>query len=120
MKIRAIGEFGNLVESLGAAPVVIPGAEIYTAMQLGTIDGLVYGAEAIAATNLQGFSKTFIGSPNWNSGVGHFLINRATWDSLPEDLQQIVEFAAHYGNIAQAMNYAAAEAKVAGTLKAAA
>ncbi|MGX0978433.1 TRAP-type mannitol/chloroaromatic compound transport system substrate-binding protein, partial [Roseovarius sp. MBR-51] len=45
-KIRAVGVYGEYVQQLGASPVVIPGAELYTAMQLGTIDGVLYAAEA--------------------------------------------------------------------------
>jgi TRAP-type C4-dicarboxylate transport system substrate-binding protein len=110
LKIRAVGIFGQIVQELGASPTVIPGAELYTALQLGTIDGLVYGIEANAAQNLQEHLRTTIVDPNLNSGVGQFLINRDTWNSLPPDLQQVIEDATRYGNIAHAMDYAAVEA----------
>lgn len=110
-KIRAVGVYGDFVRKLGGVPVVIPGAELYTAMQLGTIDGVLYGAEAVAAANLQDFCNTMIYSPNWNTGAGHWIVNGNTWDALPEDLQNVIEFAAQYGNAAHTMNYAAEEAR---------
>jgi TRAP-type C4-dicarboxylate transport system substrate-binding protein len=110
-KIRAIGVYGDLMQELGASAVVIPGAELYTALQLGTVDGIIYGAEAIAATGLEEFLKTMTYEPNWNTGVGHWIINRDTWSSLPPDLQQVIEFAAQYGSLAGTMNYAAKEAE---------
>ena len=110
-KIRALGVYGDFVQRLGGAPVVIPGAELYTAMQLGTIDGVLYGAEAVAAANLQDFCKSMIYQPNWNTGVGQFVFNAGVFDALPEDLRQVIDFAARYGGAAQAMAYSAAEAQ---------
>lgn len=117
LKIRAIGVFGDFVKALGASPAVIPAPELYTAMQLGTVDGVVYGAEAIAAASLQDFVKTIVNSPNWNTGVGHWCVNRATWEALPPELQQVIEFASHYGNAAYALEYTSVEAAIVGKLK---
>lgn len=118
-KIRAIGVYGDLMRELGASAVVIPGAELPTALQLGTVDGIIYGAEAIASQGLEQNLKSMTYRPNWNAGVGHWVINRDVWESLPEDLQEVIEFAAHYGNLAQTMNYAAAEAAKVAVLEAA-
>ncbi|WP_417599827.1 TRAP transporter substrate-binding protein DctP [Pararhodobacter oceanensis] len=109
LRIRAIGIYGALAQSLGASAAVIPGAEIYTALQLGTVDGIVYGTAAIHEQDLQGFLQAMILEPNMNTGVGHWVVNRDTWNSLPEDLQQVISFAANYGNLAQAMRYTAEE-----------
>jgi TRAP-type C4-dicarboxylate transport system substrate-binding protein len=117
LKIRALGVYGELMQSLGASAVVVPGPELYTALQLGTIDGLVYGIEAAVAQGLQEYLKTAIVTPNFNAGVGHFLINRDTWNSLPPDLQNVIERAAHYGTVASAMDYAAVEAASVGELQ---
>ncbi|MBX3529419.1 MAG: TRAP transporter substrate-binding protein DctP [Rhizobiaceae bacterium] len=118
LKIRAIGLFGEFVKGLGAAPAVLPAPELYTALQLGTVDGVVYGAEALAGASLNDFIKTMVLNPNWNTGVGHWMINRGVWESLPPELQQVIEFASHYGNIASAMQYTVAEAATIGKLKA--
>ena len=116
-KIRAIGLFGKIATNLGASAVSIPGAEVFSSLQLGTIDGLVYGVEAIIAQKLQEQLKTTIFEPNLNSGVGHWLINRTTWESLPEDLQRVINDAVQYGNSAHALEYAAYEAVTGGEME---
>ena len=40
-KIRAVGYIGKLIKGVGAAPVSVPNAEIYTTLERGTADGLV-------------------------------------------------------------------------------
>ena len=115
-KLRALGVYGEVARELGASAVVIPGGELYTALQLGTIDGLIYGAEAIVAQGLQEFLKTAIVEPNLNAGAGHWLMNRDTWDSLPPHLQDVVNLAVDYGNLAGAMQYRIVEARNIGVL----
>lgn len=113
LKIRAIGVYGEFAQALGASATVIPGAELYTALQLGTVDGLIYDAEAMIATGLEAFLKTTLIHPNLNAGAGHWLVNRDKWNELPPDLQKVIADAAQYGNMASAMSYrASAEANV--------
>ncbi|ANK82725.1 MAG: hypothetical protein TEF_19445 [Rhizobiales bacterium NRL2] len=116
MKLRALGVYGEMAQQLGASAVVIPGGELYSALQLGTIDGLIYGAEAIVAQGLQEFLKTAIVEPNLNAGAGHWLFNRDTWESLPPNLQNVINMAVDYGNLAGAMDYRVVEAKNIGVL----
>jgi len=117
LKLRALGVYGEFAKALGAAATVVPGAELYTALQLGTIDGLVYDAEAIIAQGLETFLKTSFVEPHLNAGSGHWLINRKTWESLPPDLQQVIEDAARYGNMASAASYRASAEKNVGVMK---
>ena len=117
LKLRAIGVYGEFAKALGASATVVPGPELYTALQLGTIDGLIYDAEAVIAQGLDAFLKTSMVSPNLNAGAGHWLINKKTWDSLPPDLQKVIEDAVQFGNSASALSYrATAEANV-GTMR---
>lgn len=113
LKLRALGVYGEFAQALGASATVVPGAELYTALQLGTIDGLIYDAEAVVAQGLEQFLKTSLIDPHLNAGSGHWLINRDAWDPLPADLQKVIEDAAQYGNMASAMSYrASAEVNV--------
>ena len=107
LKLRALGVYGEFAQALGASATVIPGAELYTALQLGTVDGLIYDAEAMIATGLEEFLKTTVINPNLNAGAGHWLINKDKWDTLPADLQKVISDAAQFGNMASAMNYRA-------------
>src|SRR5690606_31985097 len=116
LKLRALGVYGEFVQALGASAVVVPGPELNTALQLGTIDGLVYGAEAVVAQGLQADLKTTVIDPNFNAGAGHWLINGDVWKSLPPELQQVIADAARYGNAATANDYRVVEAKSVGVL----
>lgn len=107
LKLRALGVYGEFAQGLGASATVVPGAELYTALQLGTVDGLIYDAEAVIAQGLEEFLKTSLIDPHLNAGSGHWLINRDTWESLPADLQAVIERAVQYGNMASAMSYRA-------------
>lgn len=117
MKLRAIGVYGEFAKALGASATVVPGAELYTALQLGTVDGLIYDAEAIIAQGLQGFLKSSLAVPHLNAGSGHWLINKKTWDSLPPDLQKVIADAAQYGNMASASSYRANAERSVGQMK---
>jgi TRAP-type C4-dicarboxylate transport system substrate-binding protein len=108
-KIRAIGAYGDFVQLLGASAVVVPGAELYTALQLGTVDGLVYGAEAMVAQGLETFLKSMIVKPNFNAGAGQWLLNKDIWNELPDDLKQVFHDAAKMQNMETAMQYRTSE-----------
>lgn len=117
MKLRALGVYGEFAKALGASATVVPGPELYTALQLGTIDGLIYDAEAVIAQGLETFFKTSIWKPHLNAGSGHWLINRKTWESLPPDLQKVIADAAQYGNMASASSYRANAEKSIGLMR---
>lgn len=117
LKLRALGVYGVFAKALGASATVVPGPELYTALQLGTIDGLIYDAEAVIAQGLETFFKTSIVEPHLNAGSGHWLINRKTWESLPPDLQKVIADAAQYGNMASASSYRANAEKSIGVMR---
>jgi|GEM_PF-3193976 len=84
-----------LVEAFGGAPALINPTEAYLALQRGTIDG-------VFSTTPSGvvYSKLYEVCEYWTRirislGVEHgFVINRDTWNSLPEDIQQVLVQAA--------------------------
>ncbi|WP_423798633.1 TRAP transporter substrate-binding protein [Neobacillus sp. SAB-20_R2A] len=88
-KIRAISEVHvELVKSWGASPVATPVADMYEALQKGTLDGAVFsmvGGEAwkyaeVApyVTNIAVSTPTFMPS-----------MNKEAYNKLPEDLQKM-------------------------------
>ena len=91
MKIRVGGYLPTMgIKALGASPVTIAGSELAPAMMAGTIDGVLtslgYGYSIGLAKVSQHFTLTPL-SPTWTAVT---LINRKTFDSLPEDLQEIM------------------------------
>ncbi|MEJ2127266.1 MAG: TRAP transporter substrate-binding protein [Woeseiaceae bacterium] len=96
LKIRIPGLGGEVMQRAGATPVTMPGSEIFTSLQTGTIDA----AEWVGAYNdiAFGLHKTasYYYYPGWQEpGAGlELMVNTEAWASLPPDLQSIVELAA--------------------------
>lgn len=95
-KIRTIGYWANLIDELGGVPVGIATAEIYTALERGTIDASVSGPSATLRAGLQDVAKYFYTLP-----IGGALlpgvISQSAWDKLtPENQQMIKQLAIDY------------------------
>ena len=107
MKMR-IGGFGGLVLSrIGGVPQNIPGGEIYSALEKGTVDA----AEWVGPYDDQklGFNKV---APNyyypgwWEGGPQlDFYINQKAWDGLSAEYKAIVEAASAMAHIAMQAKY---------------
>ena len=93
LRIRVQGMGGEVYAALGATPQSIPPADIYPALERGTIDAveilapvndLPLGLHRIAPHYyMPGFNK-----PN---GAGEALVSLAAFEKLPADLQRVVE-----------------------------
>jgi len=92
LKIRLMENPAHLdaFEAFGASPLPMDYAELYTALETGTIDG----AEA---ANSNYYDKKFYEvAPNWAMVgwmylVSPMIMNKAFYEKLPEDLQKIVD-----------------------------
>lgn len=92
LKIRLMENPAHLdaFEAFGASPLPMAYAELYTALETGTIDG----AEA---ANSNYYDKKFYEvAPNWAMVgwmylVSPMIMNKAFYEKLPEDLQKIVD-----------------------------
>jgi len=95
LKMRIPGPGGEILKRAGGTPTNIPGAELFTALQTGTIDA----AEWVGPYNDLAFglfrAAKYYYYPGWQEpGSGlECLINQEAWDSLPDDLQSIVRIA---------------------------
>lgn len=95
LKMRIPGMGGEVIKRAGATPVNIPGAELFTALQNGTIDA----AEWVGPMNDLAFglfrAARYYYNPGWQEpGTSlELTINKEAWDALPEDLQAIIEIA---------------------------
>jgi TRAP-type mannitol/chloroaromatic compound transport system substrate-binding protein len=96
MKMRIGGFAGKVLERMGGVPQNIPGGEIYTALEKGTIDA----AEWVGPYDDQklGFNKVapFYYYPGWWEGGPQldFYINDKAFNSLSAENKAIVEAAA--------------------------
>jgi len=89
-KIRGSGAAPDLISNLGAVPVTLAPAELYLALQTGTIDGLITPQYTIGTLNLWDAAKGMMGPPI-GEVAGDIYVNLEAFNSLPPDLQQIVE-----------------------------
>jgi TRAP-type mannitol/chloroaromatic compound transport system substrate-binding protein len=96
LKFRIAGFAGKVMERLGAVPQNIPGGDIYTALEKGTIDA----AEWVGPYDDQklGFVKVapYYYYPGFWEGSAQldFFINTKAWDALSADNKAVVEAAA--------------------------
>ncbi len=100
LKIRLPGIGGKVLTEAGASAVLSPGSEIYTNLERGVIDA----TEWVGPYHdyLMGFQKisNYYYYPGWHepTGVLELTINKAAWDSLTDDLKQVIKLAASAAN----------------------
>lgn len=93
LKMRMPGLGAEVLQRAGATPVTIPGEELFTALQTGSIDA----TEWSGPFNDQAFGlhelAPYYYYPGWHepSGTLECLVNRSAFDNLPADLQSIVQ-----------------------------
>ena len=95
LKMRIPGLGGEVLRRAGGTPVTMPGSEIFTSLQTGAIDATEWvGAYNDVAFGLHKGARYYY-YPGWHEpGPGlETVINIEAWNSLPPDLQAIVETA---------------------------
>jgi TRAP-type mannitol/chloroaromatic compound transport system substrate-binding protein len=101
LNIRIPGLAGDIYSAVGANPRLLPGGEIFAALERGVLDAAEWvGPYSDRALGLHNAAK-FYYSSGWHepSTSTEVVINREAWDSLPPDLQAIVRNAAAACNI---------------------
>ncbi|UOM35196.1 TRAP transporter substrate-binding protein [Acuticoccus sp. I52.16.1] len=92
LKMRIPGLAGKVYAKLGVNVQLLPGGEIFPALERGVIDAAEFvGPYQDRRLGLQKAAKYYY-TTGWHepNNVTELLINKAAWDSLPEDLQTIV------------------------------
>ncbi|MEN9464589.1 MAG: dicarboxylate transporter, periplasmic subunit [Pseudomonadota bacterium] len=100
LKMRIPGLGGEVLSRAGGAPVMLPGGEIFTALQTGTIDATEWvGPYNDLAFGLQKAAKYYY-YPGWHEpgSLIELMINKDAFAKLPADLQSIVRVAAQAAN----------------------
>lgn len=95
LKMRIPGLGGEVLKRAGGTPVNLPGAEIFTALQTGSIDATEWvGPYNDVAFGLHKAAR-FYYYPGWQEPgpVLECIVNRDAWVSLPEDLKSIISIA---------------------------
>ena len=107
LKFRISGFAGHLFAKMGAAPTQIAGADIYPALERGTIDA----AEWIGPYDDEklGFARVarYYYAPGFweGSSRGVFMVNLRAWESLPDTYKHVLEMACQEATMDMAAKY---------------
>jgi len=93
MKMRFFGLGGQVMQRLGVTTSLLPGGEIFPALEKGAIDATEFSMPAI--DKLLGFHKLvkYNYFPGWHqqATVFELLINKDTWNGMDKQQQMVVE-----------------------------
>ncbi len=101
LKMRIPGLAGKVYATLGVDVKLLPGGEIFPALERGVIDAAEFvGPYQDRRLGLQKAAK-YLYTTGWHecATVSELLINKAAWEKLPKDLQAIVENACAACNV---------------------
>lgn len=91
LKIRTTGDIAvKMVKALGATPVSMPITEVYTSMERGVIDGFTLIVASWPGYKLDEVTKYGL-KLGMTSPTNMTIMNLKTWNSLPPDIQKIIE-----------------------------
>jgi len=99
--MRIPGLAGQVYSSLGVDVKVLPGGEIFPALERGVIDAAEFvGPFQDRRLGLQKVAK-FYYTTGWSepATTSELLINKAAWERLPKDLQAVVQNASAACNV---------------------
>ena len=93
LKIRVPqGMEAEILTRIGASVIVLPGTEVYSALDKGVIDATNWGTPSM--NDKLGYHKIapYFTYPGWHSmPVGDFSVREAEWDKLPADMKLMIE-----------------------------
>ncbi len=120
LKMRIPGLGGKVFSKAGGTVVLLPAGEIYTSLERGVIDATEWVGPAHDIR--MGFHKVakYYYAPGWHEpgSVLELSINKKAYDSLPKELQTVVDTAAARTNLEMLAEFEAENARGLEKLKA--
>jgi TRAP-type mannitol/chloroaromatic compound transport system substrate-binding protein len=119
LKVRMPGWGGQIMTRLGAQQVVLPGGEIFAALQSGAVDAAEWiGPYNDLAMGFHQVSKLCYG-PGWHEPGSNLqlMVSKARYDALPADLKAIVAYAAQSMDMDMTIEYLARSSEAMTTLR---
>jgi TRAP-type mannitol/chloroaromatic compound transport system substrate-binding protein len=99
LKFRAAGLGGKVMEKVGASVTVLPGGELYQALERGVLDGTEFSLPTV--DEQLGFYQVakFYHLPGWHqpSTSQYLYVNMDAWDKLADSQKAIIETACEAG-----------------------
>ena len=112
LKMRLPGLGGEVLKLAGGTPVTLPGSEIFTALQTGSIDATEWvGPYNDVASGLHQAARYYY-YPGWHEpgSIMECMVNLEAFNSLPADLKAIVRVACQAANLDMLSEYNARNA----------
>ncbi|WP_309133273.1 TRAP transporter substrate-binding protein DctP [Brevibacterium sp.] len=109
LSLRATGVAGLYFDQLGANSISIAGPELYTAMQLGTVDGAEFNDYLVNSEMGLHEVTDYLIEPVLHTGPvsdKDLIFNEEAWDSLPETYKDAIRTAQEATKRASAGDYA--------------
>jgi len=92
MKVRSTGFSAKVAAALGASPVAMPQTESYEALRTGIVEGILNPIEAMKGWKIGEVVKYTIENYGSAYSTSFFVVmNKSKWNSLPPDIQKIIE-----------------------------
>jgi len=93
LKIRFAGLGGKVMQQAGASVTMLPGGEIFQALEKGAIDATEYASPVV--DEMLGFSRIapYNYYPGWHQPATafHLVVNLQLWESLDKPTQSLLE-----------------------------
>jgi len=92
LKIRFAGIGGKILQRLGASVTMIPGGEIFQALEKGAIDATEFSLPVVDEQLGFGRVAKYNYFPGWHQpfNTGHLLINLQAWNALNDETQALI------------------------------
>jgi TRAP-type C4-dicarboxylate transport system substrate-binding protein len=94
MKIRALPSYNQIVASLGATAVVIPFGELYSSLEKGVVDGIVWPSVGAVGFKFHEVAP-YLAEPAFGSVSYLIMMNLDKWNALDADTQSVMLEAGH-------------------------
>ncbi|MGI9525253.1 MAG: TRAP transporter substrate-binding protein DctP [Hyphomicrobiaceae bacterium] len=95
IKVRTSGAWAEIAEKLGASTVILPGSEVYPALERKVVDGIEWGTPFMNES--AGYEKIakYIVVPGIHqpSAFHECLVNKKVWDGLSDRQKQLLKYA---------------------------
>jgi TRAP-type mannitol/chloroaromatic compound transport system substrate-binding protein len=114
LKIRFAGIGGKVIEQLGASVTMLPGGEIFQALEKGAIDASEFALPVV--DQALGFNRVakFNYYPGWHqpATASHLVVNLERWRALSDADQALIEVACTAGVIRNLANSEASQGAI--------
>ncbi|MES2319549.1 MAG: TRAP transporter substrate-binding protein [Pseudomonadota bacterium] len=107
MKIRIAGMAGRVMERMGAVPQQIAGADVYPALEKGTIDAAEWvGPYDDEKLGLAKVAPYYYAPGWWEAGPQlSFFVGIKEWEKLPKEYQAAIEAASYEAHVVMQAEY---------------